>query len=85
VVESFCSFFLVPGKSAVTCDNTLQGENTLDLWQFDHLLEFSQAGVQSQDDFNAPRECLRVNVQHLKSLSLELVDWEKADYFWFLD
>src|ERR1700722_6511629 len=50
------------------------------LWRCTPLTVLGPTGYLPQH-----QRCLRVNVQHLKSLSLELVDWEKVDYFWFLD
>jgi hypothetical protein len=64
-----------------SCNYTPEGMNHLDLSQFDHLIEFAWAGVQSKDDFAALCDHLRLNAQHLKSLSLDLVDWEKVDNF----
>jgi hypothetical protein len=63
----------------------MEGFNPLDLSHFNHIIEFSWTGVQSKEDFEALRDCLRINAQHLKSLSLNLIDWEKADDFWFID
>jgi hypothetical protein len=68
-----------------SCYCSRDGQNPLDLSQFCHLRDLSWTGLQSKEDFDALRECLGVDAHHLKSLSLHLSDWEKADEFWFLD
>lgn len=59
--------------------------NPLDLSQFVRMTKFSWTGVQSEQDFETLRTCLRVNALHLKTLKLDLIDWEQADELWSMD
>lgn len=56
-----------------------------DLASFSRIRDFSWIGPCSAEDFEAIRDCFIKNATHLEALKLNLVDWSKADDFWFLD
>lgn len=67
------------------CDMTMEGENIYDLTKFVNIRSFSWTGPQSKEDFDAIKDCLAANAEHLEALNLNLMNWSKADDFWHLD
>jgi hypothetical protein len=63
----------------------MEGENAYDLTKFVSIRNFSWIGPQSKEDFDAIKDCLAANAGHLEVLNLDLIDWPKADQFWYLD
>lgn len=63
----------------------MEGENEYDLTKFVNIRSFSWTGPQSKEDFDAIKDCLAANAGHLEVLNLDLMDWSKADDFWYID
>lgn len=71
LVTSFC------------CECRANGFHGFDLSTFTNLRALSWIGLRSGDDVDALVECLENNATHLRTLTLDLIDWEQTEYGMF--
>jgi len=68
------------------CDHNMEAmKGSYDVTKFHKVREFSWIGPKSEDDYQTIRQCLTANAEQLEAFRLNIIDWSKADDFWFLD
>ncbi|OCL11969.1 hypothetical protein AOQ84DRAFT_373498 [Glonium stellatum] len=67
------------------CGTNIETQYFVDLAPLTHIRSLSWRGLNRYDDFDAVRKCLKLNGNGIKVLSLDLIDWDKAEHTWFED
>ncbi|KAF2174564.1 hypothetical protein K469DRAFT_756695 [Zopfia rhizophila CBS 207.26] len=65
------------------CGTNFETQYFVDLTPLTNLQSLSWKGLQRFDDFNSVGKFLSLNGNGVKALTLDLLDWEKAESIWF--
>ncbi|KAF2174668.1 hypothetical protein K469DRAFT_756655 [Zopfia rhizophila CBS 207.26] len=67
------------------CGTNFETQYFVDFTPLTNLRSLSWKGLQRFDDFNSVGKFLSLNGNGIKALTLDLLDWEKAESIWFDD
>lgn len=64
------------------CGTNVETQYWVDLARLTELKSLTWIGLNRYDDFESVRKCIAVNGKGIRALTLDLIDWETAEYHW---